>query len=92
MMWLPDVGPIAFGAFMAILIEVLKALGMPVRFADLANFIGAVVWAALVAAVGTWPGVEPWAVAVVQFIFALLSAWGVYKFALKPITHKRFNK
>ena len=92
MEWLPDIGNVVAAAFIAAIIEAMKAAGMPVRYADLANVVLSGLWAALAVAIKTWPGAEPFAVAIVQFIYALLGAWGFYKFAVKPIVNKRWNR
>lgn len=92
MEWLPKIGEVAAGACIALVIEFLKKMGLPVRYAPLANVILSAIWAGIVAAITTWPGIEPITVAIVTAIYTILGALASYHMVIKPVVNKRWNR
>jgi len=93
----PLIGGIAFAVILSVIIEVLKALGVwSEEVAPWVNVIGGVVWAFLVLLIGQFPESETWIVLILKIIVLLASvpvgSQTAYRFIVKPITKKRFNK
>lgn len=92
--WLPSIGSVVAGAFIASVIELLKASGI-VNTASAAKWANAVLslgWCAFVITQGIWPEFSPEIVAVIEFVAALLAANGFYELAVKAVTKKRYNR
>ena len=90
--WLPKIGEVAAGAFIAAVIELAKKFGMPVRYAPLANVILSAIWAGIVASLSAWPGIEPITVAIVTALYTILGALATYHMVIKPLANKRWNR
>lgn len=90
---LPDaIGGVLIAPLVAALIEVFKALGMPVRYAPVLNVVLSVIFWAIAQAYDLYPEHQTWIVAVLQVTVIILTAAGFYEEVIKRITKRRFNR
>ncbi len=61
-----------------LLIEALKSLGLPGRFAPLASIGLGIIWMLAAQAIVAWPGVAPWLTALISGPIVGLAATGGY--------------
>ena len=87
-----EIGGVLIGPIVAALIELLKAVGLPVKYAPWANIALSAVFWFLAQAYGYLPEYGTWIVAVLQVVIVILTAAGFYQEAVKRVALKRFNK
>ena len=85
MEWMPLIGSVAAGPLIAIVIELMKNLGLPAKYAVWANVVFSGVWCSTVVAKDMFPQYAPQIIAVVEFLWAMLSASGFYDEAIKRL-------
>lgn len=61
-----------------LLIEALKSLGLPGRFAPLASILLGIIWMLAAQAIVAWPGVAPWLTGLIIGPIVGLAATGGY--------------
>lgn len=89
---MPDtIGGVLIAPLIAALIEVLKAVGMPVRYAPYVNVLFSIVFFAVAQAYSLLPEYQTWIVAVLQILVIILTAAGFYEEVIKRVTKQRFN-
>lgn len=92
-MQVPDeIGGVLIGPLIAAIIEVFKALGLPVKYAGLLNAVLSVIFWGVALAFNLIPGLQPWIVVILQVIVTILTAAGFYEEVIKRITKRRFNR
>jgi len=87
-----EIGGILIGPIVAALIELFKAIGMPVKYAPWANVALSAAFWFLAQAYGYLPEYGTWIVAVLQVAIVILTTAGFYHEVVKGVVKKRFNR
>lgn len=94
--FLPEIAGIGFGAVLAIVLELLKPLGLHEQRIPLVVLLAGALWSALAIGMDLYPEAAPWIVYALRAFLTLaavpVASRVTYQNMVRPVTKKRWNK